>query len=65
MNAVQQPNVSVHFTAVKSVTKDGVIGEDGIERKCDAVVCATGKRYASNEEFQESSDRTRLTKLPM
>lgn len=42
MQAIQQPNVSVHFTAVESVTPDGVVGEDSIERKCDAVICATG-----------------------
>lgn len=34
--------MSVHFTAVESITLDGVVGEDGIERKCDAIICATG-----------------------
>jgi hypothetical protein len=34
--------VDVHFTGVTRVTKDGVIGEDGIERKVDTIVCATG-----------------------
>lgn len=42
MKAIQEPNVDVHFTAVKSVTEDGVVGEDGVERKCDTIVCATG-----------------------
>lgn len=42
MLAIQKENVDVHFTPVVSCTEDGVIGEDGIERKCDAIVCATG-----------------------
>jgi hypothetical protein len=43
MNAIQQPNVSVHFTAVTNITPDGVIGADGTEVKCDTIVTATGK----------------------
>ncbi|EME80322.1 uncharacterized protein MYCFIDRAFT_56721 [Pseudocercospora fijiensis CIRAD86] len=42
MLAIQEPNVDVHFTAVKECTEDGVIGEDGQERKVDTIVCATG-----------------------
>lgn len=42
MSAIQEPNVDVHFTPVTEVTEDGVIGEDGIERKVDTVICATG-----------------------
>ncbi|KIW22105.1 uncharacterized protein PV07_12521 [Cladophialophora immunda] len=42
MNAIQKPNVNVHFTPVVEITEDGVIGGDGIERKCDTIVCATG-----------------------
>jgi hypothetical protein len=42
MMAIQEPNIDVHFTPVVKITEDGVIGEDGIERKCDTVVCATG-----------------------
>jgi cation diffusion facilitator CzcD-associated flavoprotein CzcO len=42
MEAVQQPNVDVHFTSVTSCTEDGVVGADGVERKVDAIVCATG-----------------------
>ena len=42
MAAVQRPNVDVHFTAADSITSDGVVGSDGIERKCDTIVCATG-----------------------
>ena len=42
MEAIQKPNVDVHFTEVGTITEDGVIGGDGIERKCDTIVCATG-----------------------
>ncbi len=42
MIAIQKPNVDVHFTPVEEVTEDGVIGGDGVERKVDTIVCATG-----------------------
>lgn len=42
MLAIQKPNVDVHFTAVASCTEDGVVGEDGTERKVDTIICATG-----------------------
>jgi hydroxyversicolorone monooxygenase len=42
MTAIQKPNVDVHFTAVNKITEDGVVGEDGVERKVDTIVCATG-----------------------
>ncbi|KAI1975380.1 hypothetical protein LOZ55_004700 [Ophidiomyces ophidiicola] len=42
MQAIQEPNVDVHFTAVAKFTENGVLGEDGIEREADTVVCATG-----------------------
>lgn len=42
MEAIQQSNVDVHFTAVASCTEDGVVGADGVERKVDTIVCATG-----------------------
>lgn len=42
MIAIQKPNVDVHFTAVNKITEDGVVGEDGVERKVDTIVCATG-----------------------
>lgn len=34
--------MDVHFTAVEEIIEDGVIGGDGIERKVDTIVCATG-----------------------
>ena len=42
MEAIQKENVDVHFTPVVSCTEDGVVGEDGTERKVDTIVCATG-----------------------
>ncbi|KAK5726792.1 hypothetical protein LTR15_002681 [Elasticomyces elasticus] len=42
MKAIQEPNVTVHFTPVVSCTEDGVIGGDGVETKVDTIVCATG-----------------------
>jgi hypothetical protein len=42
MKAIQEPNVDVHFTAASHITANGVVGADGIERKCDTIVCATG-----------------------
>lgn len=43
MEAIQRDNVDVHFTHATKVTPDGVIGADGVEKKCDTIVCATGK----------------------
>lgn len=42
MKAIQEPNVDVHFTHVERITPDGVIGGDGVERKVDTIICATG-----------------------
>ena len=42
MEAIQQGNVDVHFTGVNRLTEDGVVGDDGLERKVDTVICATG-----------------------
>ena len=42
MMAVQEPNVDVHFTHVEEITEDGLVGGDGIKRKVDTIVCATG-----------------------
>lgn len=42
MKAIQEPNVDVHFTAVARFTDNGVMGQDGIERVADTVICATG-----------------------
>jgi hydroxyversicolorone monooxygenase len=42
MLAIQEPNVDVHFTAATKCTEDGIVGGDGVERKCDTIICATG-----------------------
>jgi hypothetical protein len=51
IEAVQQPNVSVHFTGVERLSEDGVVGMDGIERKVDTVVCATGQTVLLDRVF--------------
>lgn len=40
--ALTQPNVEVLRQGVREITEDGIIGEDGVERKCDAIVWSTG-----------------------
>lgn len=42
MEAIQKENIDVHFTPVESCTEEGVVGGDGVERKVDTIVCATG-----------------------
>jgi cation diffusion facilitator CzcD-associated flavoprotein CzcO len=42
MRAIQEPNVDVHFSAVNKITEDSVIDTDGVEKKVDTIVCATG-----------------------
>ncbi|TVY37816.1 putative sterigmatocystin biosynthesis monooxygenase [Lachnellula subtilissima] len=42
LQAIQEPNVDLRFTGVARITEDGVVGDDGVERKCDVIVCATG-----------------------
>lgn len=42
MAAITKENVDVHFTAAQRITADGVMGADGIERKVDTIIFATG-----------------------
>ncbi|KAJ4516740.1 hypothetical protein HRR88_007892 [Exophiala dermatitidis] len=42
IEAIQKPNVSVHFTPVTRIDKTGVIGADGVHREVDTIICATG-----------------------
>ncbi|KAF7531247.1 hypothetical protein G7054_g9044 [Neopestalotiopsis clavispora] len=42
MAAIGKENIDVHFTAAGRITEDGVIGSDGIERKADTIILATG-----------------------
>lgn len=51
MKAIQEPNVDVHFTGVKRLSEDGVLGDDGIERKVDTVICATGFDLSYHPHF--------------
>lgn len=51
MKAIQESNVDVHFTAVSRFTEKGVMGEDGIEREADTVICATGFDTSYRPQF--------------
>ncbi|OCK79953.1 flavin-binding monooxygenase-like protein [Lepidopterella palustris CBS 459.81] len=42
MEALKQPNVSVHFTPVVRITPDGPVGADGTTTKVDTLITATG-----------------------
>ncbi|KAK1975923.1 cyclohexanone monooxygenase [Colletotrichum cereale] len=42
MRAIQEPNVSVHFTPAVKVTPTSIVGADGTTCEVDAIVCATG-----------------------
>lgn len=43
MEAITQPNVDVHFTAVTKITPDGVVGKDGTHiTGIETLVLATG-----------------------
>jgi len=42
LDSTSPTRVDVHFTHVGEITEDGLIGGDGVERKVDTVVCATG-----------------------
>ncbi len=42
MRAVQEDNVDVHFAAVNKITEDSVIDTNGLEKKVDTIICATG-----------------------
>jgi cation diffusion facilitator CzcD-associated flavoprotein CzcO len=44
--ALKQPNVQLVPRAVASVTRDGLVDTDGVERKVDVIVMATGFRPA-------------------
>ncbi|GME33225.1 hypothetical protein F4819DRAFT_472988 [Neofusicoccum parvum] len=42
LHSIQQPNVSVHFTPVTRITPTCAIGNDGLLRTADTIICATG-----------------------
>lgn len=60
MAAIQKENVDVHFTGVASITADGVIGDDGVLRKCDTIVCATGEVFPFQIGNLEAHDTFRI-----
>lgn len=40
--AIQEPNVTCHFTEVVEVTENGLVGKNGESCEVDTIVCATG-----------------------
>lgn len=52
LEALVQPNVETIFGGIKKVTADGIVTEDGIEHKCDILVCATGFQVAFKPAFK-------------
>lgn len=42
MEAIQQPNVNVHFEEVVEITEKTIIGSKGTEKEIDTIICATG-----------------------
>jgi hypothetical protein len=63
MKAIQQENVDMHFTGAARITPDGVIGDDGVERKCDTIVCATGFDISFRPRFPVIGKRRAGTTL--
>lgn len=60
IHAVQEPNVEVVFKGVAKLTEDGVVDTDGVERKVDAVVCATG-RSLPRRSVHRHSDQNQVS----
>jgi cation diffusion facilitator CzcD-associated flavoprotein CzcO len=42
LEALVQPNVDVISTPIQEIVEDGIITTDGVHRKVDGIVCATG-----------------------
>lgn len=42
LEAIQKPNAELVLKGVTAITEDGLIDDDGHERKVDVIVCATG-----------------------
>lgn len=43
LEAIQKPNAELIPKSIIAVTEDGLIDEDGNERKVDTIICATGR----------------------
>lgn len=42
MRAIQEPNVTVHFSAAARLTSDSIIAADGTSTPIDTIICASG-----------------------
>ncbi|CAG79807.1 hypothetical protein B0I72DRAFT_91189 [Yarrowia lipolytica] len=56
LEALTRSNVDYHLGEVKEFTKDGVIGFDGVERKVDVVIAATGYIKSNGQGFTPNFD---------
>ncbi|KAK5048544.1 hypothetical protein LTR84_005635 [Exophiala bonariae] len=52
LEALVQPNVETIFGGIQKVTAHGIVTEDGLEHKCDILVCATGFQVAFKPAFK-------------
>lgn len=52
LEALVQNNVRPIFGGIQKVTKQGIVGEDGVEHKMDILVCATGFQVAFKPPFK-------------
>ena len=52
LEALVQDNVHPQFSGIKKVTPNGILTEDGVEHKCDILVCATGFQVAFKPAFK-------------
>lgn len=51
VKAIQELNVSVHFTGIPAITETGLIDEEGVERQADTIICATGFDISYHPHF--------------
>ena len=51
LEALTEDNVSFIRTPIQKFTKEGIVTEDGIERKVDAVICSTGANIDGRPQF--------------
>ena len=51
LEALTEDNVNFIRTPIQKFTKEGIVTEDGIERKVDAVICSTGANIDGRPQF--------------
>ena len=51
LEALTEDNVSFIRTPIQKFTKEGIVTQDGVERKVDAVICSTGANIDGRPQF--------------